>query len=127
MTTGITSYYQGTYLVFTFLTADSINLNTNQLKNLTMYVQALKLGLENIRDTNKPEQFEIWAEDIKKEIAQRRPRLAFPVFLVMGAIFGIVTLAIALTYVLSGKAAIGGAPMEVFLSLLLIWLLSKLQ
>ena len=95
-----------------------------------MYGQALKLGLENIRDSNaESQQYEIWAEDIKKEIAQRIPAL-YIVFMLF--IVGVVTLAITLSGTITyavwlSSAAIGGAPMDFFLSLLLIWLLSKLQ
>ena len=92
-----------------------------------MYGKALKLGLKNIRNTDNEDEYEIWAEDVKKEISERFPVLNFIVSIGLLVILasGVgVWYGVIIPYC---NAAIRGAPMDFWLAILLIWLLSKLQ
>ena len=121
--------------VFTFIIVSSIELNGKQVQNLTFYGKSLKLGLESVKKAENGDeavQYEIRAEDVKTKIGQR---IGVVVAVVMWTLSILAGLAISLAlcqYVWPGcsqvwNAASTVAPLNFFLTLFLIWLLSKAQ
>ena len=102
-----------------------------------MYNEVLKLELENIKNEdsngnghgNVSKQYEIRFEDIKKEYIEQRihPGIWFGFWgslLFMFSVIGIWGGLKALDLV---GAASASTPLDIFISLFLIWLLSKVQ
>ena len=113
--------------IFTFIIVSSIELNWKQAQNLTLYGKALKLGIESVKNAENGDgyKFEIRAEDVRIKIAQRNP-------VIVAAILGALVILGAFAYAASvlivpGDAASTVAPLNFFLTLFLIWLLSKVQ
>ena len=112
--------------IFTFIIVSSIELNGKQVQNLTLYGKSLKLGLESVKKAENGDesvQYEIRPEDVKIKIAQRSIVAA-----VLGALVILSLLAIALGgFIVPGDAASTVTPLNFFLTLFLICLLSKVQ